>query len=400
MLHRLRHHSLILPLYLPSLFIAVAWGIRDPILPLYVRDFGAAYGLVGIVLAGEAIGMLASDLPGGMLLRWLGQKRAMIAGLTLTTLAILALVWAQSVPEVLVYRILGGVGFALFATARHAYLAEQIPILQRGRAVALLGGVFRIGSFMGPVLVGFVADKFSLRAPILLMAILAGLAWVVVVLFMPDQNEHQPLKPQAFGLYLREMRVVARQQAKILMTVGAGQLFAQMVRTGPKVLIPLFAADVLGLNVTQIGLIVSIGAAIDMSLFYPVGVVMDRYGRKFAIVPSFIFLGIGMILMPLTQGFVGLAIVAGVIGFGNGLGSGTMMTLAADLAPSEARGEFLGMWRLIGDAGFTVGPIVAGAVAGWLALPIAMVVMGSSGLLSSFIFATLVPETNKRQTAV
>jgi MFS family permease len=127
---------------------------------------------------------------------------------------------------------------------------------------------------------------------------------------------------------------------------------------------------------------------------------MDRYGRKFAIVPSFIFLGIGMILMPLTQGFVGLAVVAGVIGFGNGLGSGTMMTLAADLAPSEARGEFLGMWRLIGDAGFTVGPIVAGAVAGWLALPIAMVVMGSSGLLSSFIFATLVPETNKRQTAV
>jgi MFS family permease len=40
--------------------------------------------------------------------------------------------------------------------------------------VALLGGVFRIGSFMGPVLGGFVADKFSLRAPFLLMAILAG----------------------------------------------------------------------------------------------------------------------------------------------------------------------------------------------------------------------------------
>jgi hypothetical protein len=55
------------------------------------------------------------------------------------------------------------------------------------------------------------------------------------------------------------------------------------------------------------------------------------------------------------------------------------------------------MWRLIGDTGSTVGPIIGGAIAGWLALPIAAVVMGSSGMLSSLIFATLVPETNRRE---
>jgi sugar phosphate permease len=89
--------------------------------------------------------------------------------------------------------------------------------------------------------------------------------------------------------------------------------------------------------------------------------------------------------------------VGGMIGFGNGLGSGTMLTLGADLAPAEARGEFLGMWRLIGDLGFTLGPSIAGVVAGALTLPTAALVMGSSGVVASMIFLFLVPETNKQK---
>ncbi len=394
MLQNLR--NLIFPLYLPSFLVAIAWGIREPILPLYVRDFGADYGLVGVVLAGEAIGMLASELPGGMLLRWLGQKRGMVVGLTITAVAVLALYWAQSVPEVLGYRILGGVGFAIFATARHAYIAEFTATALRGRSVALLGGIFRIGNFLGPVTGGFVAAQFDLRTPFLLMGILVALAWIVVIVFVPNQKPSPQKTPQTFGNYLQELRVVAREQARILMTVGAGQMFAQMVRTGPRVIIPLFAADVLGLSVQQVGWIISIGAAIDMSLFYPVGVIMDKYGRKFAIVPAFFLQALGLMLIPFSQGFASLSFVAGLIGFGNGLSSGTMMTLAADLAPPKSRGEFIGMWRLIGDIGFTTGPIIAGAVAGWVALPVAAVVMGCSGLISSGIFATLVPETNRK----
>jgi MFS family permease len=124
---------------------------------------------------------------------------------------------------------------------------------------------------------------------------------------------------------------------------------------------------------------------------------MDRWGRKYAIVPSFLVQGIGLALIPLTSGFLGLAAVGGLIGFGNGLGSGTMMTLGADLAPAAARGEFLGMWRLIGDLGFTLGPSIAGAVAAALALPAAALVMGSSGVVASTIFLFLVPETNKQK---
>jgi MFS family permease len=171
-----------------------------------------------------------------------------------------------------------------------------------------------------------------------------------------------------------------------------------MVRTARRVLIPLYGADVLGLDVAQIGWISSLASAVDMLLFYPVGLIMDRFGRKFAIVPSFFIQGVGLALIPLTGGFTSLAVVAGLIGFGNGFGSGTMMTLGADLAPEDSRAEFLGIWRLIGDLGFTSGPLIAGNVAGMLTLPAAALVMAGSGFTATLIFLFLVPETVRKGT--
>jgi len=393
----LKQHPLILPVYLPTFLMSLAGGILTPVLPLYLRDFGASYGLVGLVLSGQAIGMLVSDIPSGMVLRRLGQRRAMMVGFFLVTLSTLALFWSSSTPEVLIYRLVSGVGFSILGVARHAYIAENAAIGIRGRAVALFGGVNRIGRFSGPALGGIIGGALSLRVPFLFSGGLIGLALVIVVLRLPQTPLTTNREKTTLRSYLDELWQTARNYYKILITVGSGQLFAQMVRTGRDTIIPLYGADMLGLVVEQIGWISSLASAVDMLLFYPVGMVMDRFGRKFAIVPSFFVQGIGLALIPLTTGFTGLAVVAGLIGFGNGLGSGTMMTLGADLAPVQSRGEFLGMWRLIGDVGHATGPLLAGSVAAALTLPLASLVMGGRGIVATLIFAFLVPETVKKR---
>ncbi|MCB0104873.1 MAG: MFS transporter, partial [Caldilineaceae bacterium] len=115
--------------------------------------------------------------------------------------------------------------------------------------------------------------------------------------------------------------------------------------------------------------------------------------RKFAYVPCFLIQGIGMALIPFTAGFGTLLGAAALMGFGNGLGSGTMMTLGADLAPPDSMGEFLGLWRLIGDGGQSGGPIVVGAVAQVVGLIPAIFVIAVIGALGSTIFGVFVPET-------
>ena len=85
-----------------------------------------------------------------------------------------------------------------------------------------------------------------------------------------------------------------------------------------------------------------------------------------------------------------------LIGLGNGLGSGTMMTLGADLAPVESRGEFLGMWRFVGDFGNAGGPLVVGHIADLAGLATAPLIVAGIGLLGATILGGLVPETLDR----
>ena len=64
-----------------------------------------------------------------------------------------------------------------------------------------------------------------------------------------------------------------------------------------------------------------------MLLFYPGGAIMDRYGRVFVAVPSMVVLGLGFLLLPLTHVTPAIAAVAGLMGLGNGISAGVVMTL-------------------------------------------------------------------------
>ena len=88
------------------------------------------------------------------------------------------------------------------------------------------------------------------------------------------------------------------------------------------------------------------------------------------------------------------------MGFGNGLGAGTMMTLGADLAPPGRIGPFLAGWRLLGDSGAMAVPLLVGAIAGTLALPAAALAVAAIGAGAAATFAWGVPETRPRSAVV
>ena len=54
--------------------------------------------------------------------------------------------------------------------------------------------------------------------------------------------------------------------------------------------------------------------------------------------PASLGMAVGFVATGLANGFVELAAAAAVLGFGNGMSAGLIMTLGADLAPKENRG--------------------------------------------------------------
>ena len=392
-------NPLLLPVYLPSLILAFGRGMLIPILPLYARGFDVSYGMVGLVLAAEGIGRLAGDLPAGLLLGRFSRRALMVLGVSVVVISLMPLYWATGIYQVILCRLAAGFGTAMWNISRHAYIAGVTSVGQRGRALATFGGINRIGGFSGPAVGGAIASFLDLRVPFL---IYAGMGAVVAVLSSVtiERSDGREDTTASAGLsgHLRGLVDVIRTHRRSLSTAGLGQMFAQMIRAGREIIVPLYAADAIGLAPGAIGVVITVSRFVDMAMFYPAGMIMDRLGRKFAVVPCFFIQGIGMGLIPLTASFTGLLVATCVLGIGNGLGSGSMMTLGADLAPRTAMGSFLGVWRLIGDGGSMGGPLGVGAVADLAGLSVATFATASAGILAALTFALLVPETLNRKT--
>jgi MFS family permease len=388
--------ALFLPVYVPTFLLSLGQGMLVPTLPLHARTFADSFSLISLVISAAGVGALVANVPAGVMLNRIGRRMAMLIGTVSIALSTLAVGLATIYPELVAYRFVAGVGTALWNISRMAYLAESTTPAERGRALSTFGGVSRIGTFAGPAIGGGLGYLYGLQAPFFASAALALAATAVSALFVRDSSGTAHLSRQARWSALR---LSARLHWRELSTAGAAQIFVQMIRAGRQVIVPLYGASALGLDVAEIGSVVSISAAIDMSLFIPAGLIMDRMGRKWATVPSFTLMAIGMALIPLSADFLGLLIATGIIGVGNGMSSGTMMTLGADLAPREATGEFMGMWRLIGDLGSTGGPVIVGGVADLVGLAAAAFTLTGVGIIAAATLALFVRETLHRGRA-
>lgn len=392
--------SLLLSLYLPSLLLSVCNGLLIPVLPVFASGLEVSYLLVGLILAGESIGMLLADVPAGLAISRLGRKRSMLLGLAVAGLSVLALAFSQDALQIVLLRLLAGAGAALFNISRHVYMATELSSRLRGRATALFGGTNRLGFLVGPVLGGYIAGSVSIGSTFMVYAGLALLTLLLCWRFVERRSAVQPAgratPEHGSG---RVLLSTLHSRGRLLVPAGIGQLCAQAIRMGRQVLIPLYAADVLGLPVESVGIIVGVASALDFALFYVAGLIMDRYGRKWAIVPSFLVQALSLLLLPLSSDFTSLLLVAALGGIGNGIGSGTMLTLGIDLAPQERQGEFLGLWRLIGDVGSTAGPLLVGGLAQGLGLAPSAVAVALVGAGGSLLFARFVPETLRRRRA-
>lgn len=398
----LRRDPLILPFFVPTISVALALGLLTPVIPYYAESFGVSYVWVGILTAAQALGTLMTDLPSGLLISRLGHRRAMVLGLAIGTVASAGLAWAGSVAVALAYRLVSGVGFSLFGIARHAYFTEYSKVANRGQSLALFGGLVRVGQFVGPMVGGALAAASGLRVPFLVSALCCVPALLCIMLFTVDQRTAE--QTSALSMLSRERKArrgrfwaLLGDRAGVLVPAGVGHVFAQVIRSGRNTIIPLYAAGALSLDVDRVGLLMGIAAAVEMVMFAPAGWLMDHLGRKAAIVPSFTIQAVGMALIPLTGDFAGLLACATAIGLGNGLSSGAMMVLGSDLAPPGARGEFLGVWALIGDAGGTGGPALVGFASDVLSLPAAALSMALAGLTAAVTFGLFLPETLRRR---
>jgi EmrB/QacA subfamily drug resistance transporter len=254
-----------------------------------------------------------------------GPKRLFIVGLVVFTAASAACGFAQSPDQLIVFRVLQGVGGALLTPQTLSALTVIFPADKRGAAFGIWGGVAGIATLAGPVLGGWLVDDFGWRWIFFVNLPVGIVALVGAVVVMPDLELNRRHRLDWVGTVL----VTA---ALFLITFGLieGQSHDWGAVWGPVTVVELILAGVVLLGV----FFLHQWATRDREPLVPYQIFRDRNFSVMNYVAAAIAFGMLGLFLPLT---IFLQSVLGLTALEAGLAFAPMSLISMVIAPFAGR---------------------------------------------------------------
>mmetsp|Transcript_12063 Transcript_12063/g.18509 ORF Transcript_12063/g.18509 Transcript_12063/m.18509 type:complete len:496 (+) Transcript_12063:97-1584(+) len=444
-------------IFIPSILFKGLQRSTIPVIPEFVHTvLHGSHADIGMVVAFVGLGRWMGNLPCGMLVNYSGSYFGLIGSCLWTSLAWYLASSSHRVVGLAATCLMEGIGLSLWQLSRQTLVTQTFSSERRGGIQAWTGGLERLSSVVGPALGGTVAHACGLRAPFGLKAslmLLAGLVYIVLLRrsgnpknrttrskqFNNDENKRYGAIPTAStswsslsalpndtnddndAIKVESSRkndksssnycTILQKNLRMLALVSVFVVGMPLARETRLILFPL-KAMALGFSPQVIGGMMALTFVVDASLFPVAGWCMDRYGRKYAGVPSSLCLAISYALPPLllhthnsssqSHQLIILTVISCISGIGNGLSCGVMNVIGSDLATiAQQEGEqntsalFLALYRTIADTGIFLGPFVGGFLSEWRSLDQAFGIISAISLIASLWLAFVMPETAK-----
>ena len=376
--------GLVPSVYAPSLLEFVGLAALMPVIPLLARDLGFSVPQAAALSTIFGITSFLGPIPAGRLISRIGARAALVStGCLLVASNLLAFVLiapALGGDGDLLHRITLVVLLLVMASStqvwqlgRQSYLGTALPAAMRARGMTLFGGVIRVGEVIGPLMGALVIAAGSMAVVFVLFALTAAAGTVMVAVFLPpgesrpERTVRRRDRAPASRARVRLDRAVLRR----MVAVGLGIAPVMMARVNRPVIVPLLG-DALGLDPVWISVVFGVSAALEILLVLPAGTLMDRYGRAAVAVPCALVMGAGFLLLSVlgtvldgrgsAAAILALLLPSLLIGIGNGLGSGIVMTLGIDVSPVHGRTRYLSWWNTMLGAGRLSAPLLVTAI--------------------------------------
>lgn len=381
-----------------SITVALGFGMVVPVMALYAESFGVSLAAIGLVQLTFGLTRFGFGLVGGLVVDRFGERTCTIAGLLIVSASAYAAGFAQTFPQFVVARGVGGAGSALFMAGLMNRILRIVEPAAMGRATGQFRSSFLVGIALGPFLGGLAASGFGLAAPFFFYAtgllIAAGIAWIV----MRKGAEIRAVEKRTPLEALATARPLLADRRYI---VALGATFVGWWSlSGPAQTIgPLFAKNELGFTESEIGVAVTMLAVGEILILLLVaGRASDRYGRRAVLVPSLAATAVATAVM----GQIDAASWAYfptmiVIGAGVAAGGAAAGGLLADAIPRRGSGAAVGVNQMAGDLGYLTSPALIGLVAEHFGFGAAYFVGAVPAALVLVVALRLLPQSSGRE---
>ena len=351
-------------LYLAVFMSSLGLGILSPILPAYVDSFSASSFILGIVFGVYSAARTLFMPPVGILSDRFGRRPFILSGLLLFTIVSPLYALAANVYQLMLVRFLQGIAAAMLVPVALAAIGDLSPRGREGFIMGSFTSAFFAGLGFGPLIGGFVSDRYSMAAAFYTMGAMSLAAFIFTVFALPSQlaggrgKEAQKDTSGVSRSLKRRFIIMDRPMASLFFfrftrAVGIGLVW---------VIMPLYAVKTLGLSAFQVGILLSVNTFITTLLQSPFGHLSDRFGHMKSLTAGSVLAGAAVAFIGWSRGFEDLMYISACLGVSGALIVPAGSALAVSLGRTRGMGRTMGLYNSSLSLGTMVGPVIGGAL--------------------------------------
>jgi len=346
-----------------SFSVAIGFGVVVPAIPLFARSFGVSHAAAGAVISTFAFMRLATGLFGGRLVDKFGERLVLAVGVTIVAASSALAGLAQTYPQLLLFRSLGGIGSSMFTISAASLLLRIVPDDQRGRAQSIYQSGFLIGGITGPAIGGVLAT-ISLRAPFFVYALSLTVAGLIAAVFLSHSRLSAKggvdiaAREQVTHTSLREALKMESYLTALVCSFALGWTIFGMRAS----LIPLFITEHMKVSTAWTGIGFTVASIAGAITLLPAGQYSDSKGRRPALLFGIVTAIVAFLLLTWSPNIALVVVAMGLTGVAGSFFGTTPAAVVGDILHGRG-GQVIALFQMSSDFGSILGPLVAG----WLA---------------------------------
>ncbi len=342
-----------------SIFATVTGvGIVIPLLPIYARDMGASGLYIGLIFGSFSLSRTFFLPYFGRLSDKKGRKPFIVIGLFTYALISFAFILSHSVESLIVLRFIQGITSALILPVTQAYVGDITPKGREGFTMGVFNMSIFLGLSIGPLIGGWVHDRFNLQATFVSMGFLALIGFLFSLLLLPPTRSEQSLSRKngliSWAQLLKDKELIGLCLFRFTYLACIGIILG---------FLPVYADSAFSLSSTSIGILVMLGIFVSGLMQIPMGFLADRVNRNLMIITGGLITGIAIFLFEWAGGFWDLFFDNILFGLGGGISMPAIMALALIKGNNtKAMGSVMALMTMAHSMGMFAGSILAGLV--------------------------------------
>jgi DHA1 family tetracycline resistance protein-like MFS transporter len=350
----------------------LGFSILIPLLPFFVKKFGAPDIVVGWVFATYSLCQLVAGPLWGNWSDRIGRKMVLIVSQIGSTIAWTMLAFAPTIPWVLLSRALEGLSGGNIGVTQ-AYVGDLVEPKRRGEAFAYVGAAFSAGFVFGPATGGWLTERYGFAVPFFVAAALQVLTLLLTIFMLPESRGKAPAEAQSTAgvgdifRSLADRTIAPVLWLRLVYTLGMYGWFSSLA---------LILHAQLGWDVAQTSYVFATFGILQVILqLTVVGRVVDALGNRVATNLGLALCVLAFALIPFATSFPVAVVLLVLFGMGLSIENSAFPALASDVAPDDRRGTVLGVVSGLDSlAGFVMPPVVTGVLGAFGVLPAAVIV--------------------------